>query len=982
MPSSILGYKSIAPHLNLPDSHTHRKYELVHMPSGLRCLLINDSSSHMVSVSMTVGCGSFQDPDEIHGLAHLCEHLIVLGGPQTRLRHVVSNSGGSMNAYTGSDQTSFAFEISSYAEDSLNVFIMDSMLPVFASYFSKLKFTSASIGSESRAVHEEHMLNTSNIEKILWHGLRLLTRDSHPFSRFATGNLATLSEAPTKLLKAKLVSYHAHNFRPENMALVIKGPQSTNHLKKVVAHHFSGKKEMPSILSSSGLTNPSKNACVFDEMAENILFIKSEVSPRIRLCFPFCEDDGPFVSTTQTLLCNIIGNESVDSLCYQLKKTTQLAENVFVHTQEICKESSVLLIDIEATNQGMRRIQVVLGVVLLFLENTLVGIADSELESIIDEYQIVDQVQFKSKKIPASLLEEVVAYSEYLQRNTENIQGIVKGEAGGNKTGSLEMKQTIRNRLCRNRLLVQILSPSFLPVNQFEGPTPVFCEDKYFGFEYTKLRYDFSGLPEPSLPAIKVPRPIGKLAQKVSFLVEAKTQSPATKYRDLETAREQPVLWAGEDSLQIWSHHLADSRDIEISAHVKLSLVAADAESLVGVEIMASIVGEKLQFILYNLESLGCSWAVHVNVNGEPSLMLTAGGPSTLVHEVLSTMVEELVTCLGSMHQCSYQQLKRARVLLRRTYEEYVNATGVKLVFVMASVLFDEGLVLPAQRIKALELIDIESVAALGHCVLAGPSFTSVLVSGNAGEPDLSKVRDICGLVGGNGVSKPLFHPESSFLLPRGECCTLQVAGPSGDPLAVVYYYIQMGERSSLTTYVLAKLVELVISAFAFEDLRMKRNLAYGIFTGMRMFKKTFGIHITVPTASHSCSFLVEQIEEFLTTLEQIIDSFSEQQYARLVQDLAKSTDELAGDDTATTNLFSSLQPVNGSSGQGNEDEHTIHWNNLEQILNKTYNFGGKACEERIDHGVLAKITLQQFRHFFRQKVSVSSPHRSVVAIS
>lgn len=985
MPSSILNYKSYDPYLELPNSHSHRKYDLVFFPSGLRCLLISDSSSHMVAASMTVGCGSFNDPDEIHGLAHLCEHLIVLGGPQKRLRQVVSNSGGLINAYTGSDQTSFAFEISSYVKVDPNKdeFILDSMLPIFATYFSKLKYQTASISSEIKAVHEEQMLNTSNKEKMLWHGLRLLASKNHPFSRFATGNSSTLSKAPIKMLKSKLALYHSQNFLPGNMALVIKGPQSINHLKKVAVKNFSTIYDMPSKrqLQCSDFSGNPKYRKVFDFSQENVLFIKCEESPRIRLCFPMTHDDEVVPIASQTMLYNIIGNESVDSLCYVLKKKTQFAENVFVHTQEISKENNVLFIDIEATNHGMKRVLLVLNIVLNFIEKTLLEIPNSELDSVIKEYQVVEKIQFQNKKIPSSLLEEIVSYSEFLEQHENHFESMIKGYIEEKTPDSKEIKRILGNFLCREKLILQIMDANFTSQYQFSDSQVNVSKDEYFGFEYGKIKYDFSELPKDQEINPKVSMPIGDLSKKISPLLESKPQQHLTKYRDLKTTKEIPQIWCSEENLEIWTHKLGNSGEVEVSVHIKFAEVFADAATLVALEIMASIVGEKLQFMLYNLETLGCTWGIYVNVNGEPSLMITASGPRELASQVLSLMFLEVVSCLGSMGKCSYQELKRARVLLRRTYEEYVNSSGVKLVFVLASMIFDEGLVSPQERIKALELIDIESISLLGNHILTSQTIISTLISGDITDKGLTEIREKCKMIPSQSPKKVCLHPESSYLIPTGESYLLEIKGPPGDPLTVVYYYIQIGERSNLRNFTMARLVELVISAFAFDDLRMKRNLAYGVFTGMRMFKKTFGIHITVPTGQHSCEFIVEQIEEFLTSLEQTVDGLSPAQFQKLVSDLVDSVEEPAGEDAATSNLFFNLQPVNGSSSQGDEDEHQLHWNNMEQILNKTYNYGGKGCQERLDTEVLEKVTLEKFCRFFHLKVGVNSPSRSAVAI-
>ncbi|QBM86218.1 protease AXL1 [Metschnikowia aff. pulcherrima] len=980
MSSSIFNYRTTDPCLELPDSRAHRDYEIVVFPTGLRCLLISDSSSHNVAASMTVGSGSFDDPLEINGLAHLCEHLVVLGGPQTRLRQVVTNSGGSMNAYTGSDQTSFAFEISSHAKEDKHedLFILDSLLPILASYAQKMKFVPACINNEIKSVHEEHLLNTSNMDKILWHGLRLLALDQHPFSRFATGNSATLSKVSAKTLISELSYYHASQFVHENMAVVIKGPQSVNHLRKVALNSFFKDASSEENANSGSKRTVSKKGAIFDFSQENLLVIKDGDTQRIRICFPMFSEHEAVPTSTQTLLCNLIGNESVDSLCYHLLKTTQYAENVFVHTQEICRDHHLLFIDIGTTKQGMKRVLTVIQMVFHFLENVLLEMPDSELDSIIDEYSLVEQVQFKNRKIPTSLLDEIVSCSEYLQSHKHSLAHIFKNGNFHEIGNSPEIKKTVERYMCRERALIQIVDASFTNLHQFSKINPDIVKDPYFGFEYAKLCYDFSKLPEQPALQPKICHPLGTLRTVAYSLLESRPQQMTTKYRHLKLAESPPQLWCSEDNIQVWTH--AQGEGAEVTAHICFKGVSADAENLVGIEILASIVGKKLQFSLYNLVSLGCSWGLYVNVNGAPSIMVSASGPEVLACNVLKMIMNELVTCLESIADCSYQDIKQARVLLRRTYEEYANSGGVKLVFVMASMLFDEGLISPADRIKALELIDTDRVTLLATQMLASHCFTSVFVSGNVSENTLLNVREHCTWTSCHGPINTPNHPISGYVLPAGKSYELAIKGPPGDALAVVYYYIQMGERSDLKTYAMAKLAESVLSALAFDELRMKRNLGYGIFTGMRMFKKTFGLQITIPTGQHSCEYVVEQIEEFLVILEKSVTRISDLEFLKLKQNLLDTVDEPAGDDAAS-NMFANLQPVHGSDGYGDDETHKLHWNNMEQVLNNTYNFGGKACEERLDTVFLKNLSLKDFGRFFHMRICSRSLLRSVLVM-
>ena len=56
-----------------------KKYEALTLPNGIRVLLVSDPSSISAAAAIDVHVGSFNDPDDIPGIAHFCEHMSFLG---------------------------------------------------------------------------------------------------------------------------------------------------------------------------------------------------------------------------------------------------------------------------------------------------------------------------------------------------------------------------------------------------------------------------------------------------------------------------------------------------------------------------------------------------------------------------------------------------------------------------------------------------------------------------------------------------------------------------------------------------------------------------------------------------------------------------------------------------------------------------------------------------------------------------------------
>ncbi|KAH3901017.1 uncharacterized protein SCDLUD_002483 [Saccharomycodes ludwigii] len=258
--------------LYLPISNLEKRYKLFKLPNGLLCFLISDPTEKIASCSLTVATGAFNDPENMLGLAHLCEHMLLAGGskeytdPQI-FHEEIGKNNGSFNAYTTGEQTTFYFEIpntnimtsNAQTADKIGKSILtnysigkkegDSVLPfekllrIFVSFFKAPLFKRNLIDREIFTVNSEHDGNKTSTMKILYHATRLLSNKRHPFHRFSTGNLKTLSIIPRleKIdVQKRLKKYFLDNFTVNNnMTMCLKGFDSLNLLTKYAIKHFS-----------------------------------------------------------------------------------------------------------------------------------------------------------------------------------------------------------------------------------------------------------------------------------------------------------------------------------------------------------------------------------------------------------------------------------------------------------------------------------------------------------------------------------------------------------------------------------------------------------------------------------------------------------------------------------------------------------------------------------------------------------------------
>lgn len=1008
----LLGFPTTSPEYHLPLSHSTRDYQVLQFPSGLQCFLISDPSSHLVSAAIAVQSGQFNDPPDVPGLAHLCEHLI-FGAKTAGLHSEVARAGGIANAYTSSTQTCFGFEISTFAQEKcggVEIPAVDAALEKFLGLCSLGKLPLDVITREIRSVNDEHIGNTANCDKVLWHGLRILSSDFHPFHRFSTGNMATLTGLSLRSLKTKARAYYSKYFTPDQMVLVLKGPQSSNHLKKLAIAHFSSlssssslsrnlfkvskqtslANQMPNNKVPESKTKNSTLPDLFQDLEPNVLYIKAEFEPRLRLCFPMNFGVYSIAGPVQRQLCNLLGCELPGSWCYFLKNKSQYLQSVLVSVEQVSSAQQILVCDLEMTKKGMRNIQEIISLFFFFVEERIMATPEKDLRSLLDNFGRIEENRFRRCRPLHSSLDEVFEYAcrfktESAVANKNFIRGYEPWGSASQSQGCKNVRQALRQALTRTKMKVQILSETFMYKNSFseESLTLVPEKDEFYGFEYLKFQHFFEKA--VSLPAsfeiityfepFSHPEPLA--AVQNNFLYGK------IKHRDIKIASEVPVLIVNENNTKVWIQSTPHETQVYASVSIKFSNVSASTENLSGIEILTAMLGESLEYKLYYMELVGSDWGFFPNVNGEPSILFTYRGEGYSLPNALKEILGELKSLLNNVGTYLYEKLKRARVFLRRLFKSHIESQGIAQMEVMIHLLLEGGFVPIEDRVEALELMDIETLSRLASKLLSGPIVTSTFISEGVEGVDINQIKNVCSFLTNENCDSGLRNgAPTSKILPPGAHFVFDMQGIADDPSSVVYYYIQMGSRLDNTLFSVSKLLQFLLSSTSFESLRTRRELCYSIFRGMKLFRNTFGVFLCVPAIQKDCMMIVEQIEEYLTDLEIELLGYTQKEWESLISRFLSSL-ETGEENEFPSSLFSALLPlVSSSNFDTSGDEFKGHWNNLFQILNETYDFGGQKCEEPINEDLLKRMSHQTFCKFFRNRVSVNSTQRSILIVT
>jgi insulysin len=190
----------------------YRDYKYLELDNNIEVLFVHDEKATVSSVSLSVGCGSYDDP--VAGCAHFLEHMLFMGNKkypdEKYYSSFVNSHNGYCNAYTAGDHTNYYYTIdSNYLEKSLDI---------FSQFFISPLFDESCLSREMKAVHSEHEKNILDDNWRDFQIIKTICNQISPLSKFSTGNLDTLK---LKNIRDILIDFFNKYYSANIMKLVI-----------------------------------------------------------------------------------------------------------------------------------------------------------------------------------------------------------------------------------------------------------------------------------------------------------------------------------------------------------------------------------------------------------------------------------------------------------------------------------------------------------------------------------------------------------------------------------------------------------------------------------------------------------------------------------------------------------------------------------------------------------------------------------------
>ncbi|GET91317.1 peptidase, putative [Leishmania tarentolae] len=232
---------SVAQHIITP-AVIRAKYSGYVLSNGVKCVIVQDASAKMPAAAMSIRAGQLNDPVELPGLAHFCEHMLFMGTEkfpkEDEFDSFVSKGGGVTNAFTDDCDTVYHFNISDGS--------LEGALERFVEFFAAPSFSSGAVAREVNAVHSEDEKNHNNDYWRLDELMRSFCNPKHPRSRYGNGNLTTLRDEPKRLgidVRESLKAFHSQYYLAGGATIVVVSTRSADEVLSLIEGPLSRMKQ-------------------------------------------------------------------------------------------------------------------------------------------------------------------------------------------------------------------------------------------------------------------------------------------------------------------------------------------------------------------------------------------------------------------------------------------------------------------------------------------------------------------------------------------------------------------------------------------------------------------------------------------------------------------------------------------------------------------------------------------------------------------
>ncbi|KTB06139.1 A-factor-processing enzyme [Nakaseomyces glabratus] len=851
---STMPYKDLKVQFLKPDLDD-RQYRYIQLPNNLKALIIQDATTDKAAAALDVNIGAFQDPENLPGLAHFCEHLLFMGSEkfpdENEYSSYLSKHGGSSNAYTGSQNTNYFFEV--------NADHLHGALDRFSGFFSCPLFNQNSTDKEINAVDSE---NKKNLQNDIWRMYQLdksLSNQDHPYHKFSTGNLETLGDKPKAAgldIREELLKFYNENYSANLMKLCILGKEDLDTLSEWAWELFKDVK------------NSDRALPVYDApiLKENDLKKIIKVKPvkdlrKLDISFVVPDYEKKWEAKISHIFSHLIGHEGSGSLLAHLK-SLGWANELGAGGHTVSDGNAFFNVDIELTNEGLKHYKDIVVLIFQYLEMLKTSLPQ---EWIFKELQDISNATFKFKQKGSA---------------SQTVSGLAK---------QLEKDYyfPVENILATNLLfkyepeLIKNFMKSFTPENSritfISRSIVADSKEQWYGTEYSVEDYSpefLKSIENPGLnPNLSVPRPNEFIA--TNFDVE--------KF-DVKEPLNEPLLLKDDDVSKLW--YKKDDRFWQPRGYIYVTLKLPNTHSSIISSMLTTLYVQMVNDALKDLQYDAACANINLSfVKTNQGLDITISGFNEKLLILLKRFVEGVQGFEPKKERFEVFKDKTVHHLKNQMMEvPYSQISG------LYNSVVNERTWPTKEKLEVAEKLKFEQLDNFVRAIYDGMYYES-FVHGNLESKEAREVDSLVSTFLKKDDIKNIDVQSNrlrSYIIPKGKSYAYENdLYDENNVNSCIQHVVQLDVYNEKLS-ALSGLFAQMLHEPCFDILRTKEQLGYVVFSSSLNNHGTANIRILVQS-EHTTPYLEWRIDEFYKTFGEKLRNMDEEDFNKHKEALCKT---------------------------------------------------------------------------------------------
>ncbi|XP_050359378.1 insulin-degrading enzyme [Nymphalis io] len=823
-----------------------REYRGLKLANRLKVLLVSDPTTDKSAAALDVNVGYLSDPDELPGLAHFCEHMLFLGTAkypeENEYNKFLSAHGGSSNASTSSDHTTYFFDVLPQH--------LAGALDIFAQFFISPLFTESATSRELSAVNSEHEKNVSSDTWRLDQLNKSTADPKHPFHKFGTGNRYTLEAIPKEKgidVRKELLNFHDKWYSANIMTLIVMGKESLDELEEMVVKLFSA-------VEDKSVTAPTWPDHPFPPHLRRKRAYCYPVKDlrSLSIDFPIPDTRKHYKSGPGHYLSHLLGHEGPGSLLSALK-TRGWCNSLVGGTRIGARGFAFFGVQVDLTEAGVEHIDQIVELVFQYIAMLK---AQGAQRWVWEEQRDLMALEFRFRDVQDARA-AVVAHAHLLQE--------------------FPMRDILSAYYLitdwRPDLIDELLA-FLIPDNVRVGVVAKCFEKKctqtepWYGTKYVQQDIDEATLNKWKTVKLNqelhLPLPNEFIPARLDL---EKSSDPTADAIGPAIIKDTPLM-------RLW--YKRDNEFLLPKAFVTLDLVSplaySDPASCNLTSVWVLLLRDSLQQFAYAAELAGLRWSLG---NAKYGLSITIDGYDDKQHVLLEKIIDHIVNFKADPKRFEIMKESHIRAIKNFEAEQPYQHAVYQQALCLSDVVWTR-----CQLLKAAETITPERLNEFAH-QLVRKLHVEVLMFGN-----LTRER---ALATAQAVEDKLPKDATPLLaqqlllyreveIEKGAWYVRETAnGVHKSSCASLYYACGVRRaRPNVTLELLAH----ALAEPCFHALRTQEQLGYIVFSGVRRSNGAQGLRIIVQSDRHP-AYLEERIEKFIEGAEEYLENMTEEDFLK-----------------------------------------------------------------------------------------------------